>query len=206
MGDIAGAVEALRWAMIRGEPRVVLADALAEAIHTIARVGPMSGDPYRLAAELGMPPWRVQKAQRQARGWSTESVAAAMRLVATLNADVKGAAADADYVLEADYPTGRGTGGAARAPLTQSLFSVSASEDFRLAAWFLWMTPLLAALSRLAAGRLRQLGGLVLVSALGSLMERADRRVKRRFHRLVAQPAALVGAIALHLRLDVGHA
>ena len=100
MGDIAGAVEALRWAMIRGEPRVVLADALAEAVHTIARVGPMSGDPYRLAAELGMPPWRVQKAQRQARGWSTESVAAAMRLVATLNADVKGAAADADYVLE----------------------------------------------------------------------------------------------------------
>jgi len=100
-GDLAGAVEALRWAMIRGEPRVILADALAEAVHTIARVGPLSGDPYRLAAELGMPPWRVQKAQRQARGWSTESVATAMRLVATLNADVKGAAADADYVLEA---------------------------------------------------------------------------------------------------------
>ena len=99
-GDVAGAVEALRWAMIRGEPRVVLADALAEAVHAIARVGPMSGDPYRLAAELGMAPWRVQKAQRQARGWSTESVATAMRLVATLNADVKGAAADADYVLE----------------------------------------------------------------------------------------------------------
>lgn len=101
VGDVAGAVEALRWAMIRGEPRVVLADALAEAVHMIARVGPLSGDPYRLAAELGMPPWRVQKAQRQARGWSTQSVAEAMRLVATLNADVKGAAADADYVLEA---------------------------------------------------------------------------------------------------------
>jgi DNA polymerase III subunit delta len=99
-GDLAGAVEALRWAMIRGEPRVILADALAEAVHTIARVGPLSGDPYRLAAELGMPPWRVQKAQRQARGWSNESVATAMRLVATLNADVKGGAADADYVLE----------------------------------------------------------------------------------------------------------
>jgi DNA polymerase-3 subunit delta len=100
VGDVAGAVEALRWAMIRGEPRVVLADALAEAVHTIARVGPMSGDPYRLATELGLPPWRVKKAQRQARGWSTQSVAEAMRLVATLNADVKGAAADADYVLE----------------------------------------------------------------------------------------------------------
>jgi DNA polymerase III subunit delta len=100
-GDIAGALEALRWAMARGEPRVVLADALAEAVHTIARVGPLSGDPYRLAGELGMPPWRVKKAQRHARGWSTESVATALRLVAALNADVKGAAADADYVLEA---------------------------------------------------------------------------------------------------------
>jgi DNA polymerase-3 subunit delta len=99
-GDAAGAVEALRWAMIRGEPRVVLADALAEAVHTIARVGPLSGDPYRLASELGLPPWRVQKAQRQARGWTSKSVGAAMRLVAALNADVKGAAADADYVLE----------------------------------------------------------------------------------------------------------
>ncbi|BCO35350.1 DNA polymerase III subunit delta [Mycobacterium heckeshornense] len=100
-GDIAGAAEALRWAMMRGEPHVVLADALAEAVHTIARVGPLSGDPYRLAAELGMPPWRVQKAQRQARRWSRDTVAAAMKLVAALNADVKGAAADPDYALEA---------------------------------------------------------------------------------------------------------
>ena len=58
-GDIEGATEALRWAMMRGEPLVVLADALAEAVHTIGLVAPLSGDPYRLAAELGMPPWRV---------------------------------------------------------------------------------------------------------------------------------------------------
>ena len=100
VGDVAGAAEALRWAMMGGEPQVVLADALAEAVHTIARVGPLSGDPYRLAGELGMPPWRVQKAQKQARRWSRDSVAEAMRVVATLNADVKGAAADADYALE----------------------------------------------------------------------------------------------------------
>ncbi|OBB71641.1 DNA polymerase III subunit delta [Mycobacterium sp. 852014-52144_SCH5372336] len=101
VGDVAGAAEALRWAMMRGEPHVVLADALAEAVHTIARVRPLSGDPYRLASELGMPPWRVQKAQKQARRWSHTTVAEAMRLVAALNADVKGAAADADYALEA---------------------------------------------------------------------------------------------------------
>ncbi|BBX69428.1 DNA polymerase III subunit delta [Mycolicibacterium psychrotolerans] len=100
VGDVAGAAEALRWAMMAGEPHVVLADALAEAVHTIARVAPLSGDPYRLAGELGMPPWRVQKAQKQARRWSRDSVAEALRLVAALNADVKGAAADADYALE----------------------------------------------------------------------------------------------------------
>jgi DNA polymerase III subunit delta len=99
-GDVAGATEALRWAMMSGEPQVVLADALAEAVHAIARVGSLSGDPYRLAADLGMPPKRVQKVQKQARRWSRASVAEAMRLVATLNADVKGAAADADYALE----------------------------------------------------------------------------------------------------------
>ncbi|BBY76433.1 hypothetical protein MPRF_33320 [Mycolicibacterium parafortuitum] len=100
VGDVAGAAEALRWAMMAGEPHVVLADALAEAVHTIARVGPLSGDPYRLAGELGMPPWRVQKAQKQARRWSREKVAEAVHVVAALNADVKGAAADADYALE----------------------------------------------------------------------------------------------------------
>jgi DNA polymerase III subunit delta len=100
-GDVAGATEALRWAMMRGEPLVVLADALAEAVHTIGRVGPLSGDPYRLAAQLGMPPWRVQKAQKQARRWSRDTVATAMKVVAELNANVKGAVADADYALEA---------------------------------------------------------------------------------------------------------
>jgi len=100
VGDVAGSTEALRWAMMRGVPHVVLADALAEAIHAIARVGPLSGDPYRLSSELGMPAWRIQKAQKQSRRWSQDKVATAIRVVAALNADVKGAAADADYALE----------------------------------------------------------------------------------------------------------
>ena len=100
LGDVAGATESLRWAMSRGVAHVLLADALAEAVHAIARVGPLSGDPYRLAAEVGMPPWRIQKAQKQARRWSHARVAEALCLVAALNADVKGAAADPDYALE----------------------------------------------------------------------------------------------------------
>lgn len=100
-GDTAAAMEALRWATHRGVAHVLLADALADAVHTIARVGSAGrGDPFRMAAELGMPPWKIKKAQAQARSWTAESIGIALRVVAGLNADVKGVAADADYAVE----------------------------------------------------------------------------------------------------------
>ncbi|HSZ29873.1 MAG TPA: DNA polymerase III subunit delta [Pseudonocardiaceae bacterium] len=100
-GDHAGALELLRWAMQLGVPHVLVADALADAVRTVARVSASGGaDPYRLASTLGMPPWKVKKAMAQARGWERDGLAQAIQLVATLNADVKGVAADADYALE----------------------------------------------------------------------------------------------------------
>jgi len=100
-GDRAGAMEALRWATDRGVAHVLLADALADSVHTIARVGSAGrGDPFALAQQLGMPPWKVKKAQAQARGWNPAAIGAALRVVATLNADVKGGAADSGYALE----------------------------------------------------------------------------------------------------------
>jgi DNA polymerase-3 subunit delta len=100
-GDRAAALEALRWATDRGVPAVLLADALADSVNTIARVGSAGrGDPFRLASQLGMPPWKVKKAQAQARGWNAASVGKAMQVVAELNADVKGAAVSAEYALE----------------------------------------------------------------------------------------------------------
>ncbi len=101
MGDRAGALEALRWAIQLGVPHVLVADALADAVRTIARVSAVGrGDPFKLAGELGMPPWKVKKAQGQARGWEGDGLAAAMSVVADLNADVKGVAADSGYALE----------------------------------------------------------------------------------------------------------
>ncbi|MFR9751558.1 DNA polymerase III subunit delta [Nocardia sp. 004] len=100
-GDRPGAMEALRWASDRGVPHVVLADALADSVHTIARVGSAGrGDPFKLAQQLGMPPWKVKKAQAQARGWTVERIGSALHVVATLNAEVKGGAADSGYALE----------------------------------------------------------------------------------------------------------
>ncbi len=100
-GDRPGAMEAMRWATLRGVPPVLVADALADAVHTVARVASAGrGDPFKLAPQLGLPPWKVKKAQAQSRAWTPASVAAAMHVVTSLNADVKGEAADADYALE----------------------------------------------------------------------------------------------------------
>ncbi|GAB3492696.1 DNA polymerase III subunit delta [Amycolatopsis cihanbeyliensis] len=100
-GDRAAALETVRWAQQIGVPHVLVADALADAIRTIARVAAAGrGNPNQLAGELGMPPWKVRKAQGQVRGWGPDGLADAMRIVARLNAEVKGAAADPDYAIE----------------------------------------------------------------------------------------------------------
>jgi DNA polymerase-3 subunit delta len=100
-GDLPGALEALRWASMVGVPAVLVADALADAVRTVAKVGAAGrGDPFRMAGALGMPPWKVRKAQAQARGWRPAGVAIAMAVVAEVNAEVKGVAADPNYALE----------------------------------------------------------------------------------------------------------
>lgn len=100
-GDRAVALESLRWAVHRGVADVLLADALADAVRTLARVGAAGrGDPFGLASKLGMPPWKVRRAQAQVRGWSSAAVGQALQVVAALNADVKGAAADPGYAVE----------------------------------------------------------------------------------------------------------
>ncbi len=100
-GDVTGALEMLRWAMQLGVPHVLVADALADAVRTVAKVaGAGRADPFRLAGELGMPAWKVRKAQAQSRGWHPAGLVAAMQVVADVNADVKGVAVDAGYALE----------------------------------------------------------------------------------------------------------
>jgi len=100
-GDRAGALEALRWAELLGVPPVLVADALADALRTLAKVGSAGrGDPNRLAGVLGMPPWKVRKAQSQVRAWGPKSLAVAFDAAAEVNADVKGAAADTAYALQ----------------------------------------------------------------------------------------------------------
>ncbi|MGA8115876.1 MAG: DNA polymerase III subunit delta [Actinocatenispora sp.] len=100
VGDAAGALEALRWALHVGVDPVPIADALADGVRTASRVAGARGNAYQLASKLGVPPWKVERAQRQARGWLPEGLAQAMHAAAAANADVKGGAEDRAYALE----------------------------------------------------------------------------------------------------------
>lgn len=100
-GRGAEALETLRHALSIGVAEVLIADALADGIRSIARVASAGrADPYALARILGMPPWKVKKSAAQARGWTELGVRRALGVVADLNADVKGAAVSAPYALE----------------------------------------------------------------------------------------------------------
>jgi DNA polymerase III subunit delta len=102
VGDVTGALENLRWALSIGVPHVVIADALAEGARSVARVSAAGrrGSSYDLAQRLGMPTWKVKRAQAQSRGWTEAGIRQAMIVVAELNADVKGVAVDPGYALE----------------------------------------------------------------------------------------------------------
>ena len=101
-GDVAGALEAARWATQVGVAQVLVADALADGVRTVAKVAGSGrvGSSYQLASQLGMPPWKVERAQSAARHWSPAGLAWAVAVTARLNGEVKGLAADPDYAIE----------------------------------------------------------------------------------------------------------
>jgi DNA polymerase-3 subunit delta len=101
IGDVPGALEALRWALHVGVDPVPIADAIADGVRTVARVASAGrGNPYQLASSLGMPAWKIQRAQERSRGWTPEGLVDAMQAAAACNAAVKGGAEDRGYALE----------------------------------------------------------------------------------------------------------
>ncbi|MGK5742281.1 DNA polymerase III subunit delta [Micromonospora sp. URMC 103] len=101
VGDVPAALEALRWALHVGVDPVPIADALADGVRTVARVASAGrGSPYQLASSLGMPAWKIERAQRQGRGWTPDGLVVAMQAAAECNAAVKGGSDDRAYALE----------------------------------------------------------------------------------------------------------
>ena len=100
-GDLAGALELVRWwGMVKLE-HVLVTSAMASTLRAMAMVASAGRSPAGvLAGQLGMPSWKVEKTQRQVRGWRPEALVAAFQAVAEADADVKGDAANKDYAIE----------------------------------------------------------------------------------------------------------
>jgi DNA polymerase III subunit delta len=100
-GSLAEALAQLRWAMAIGTPPVLITSALARGIRTLGQVGTSRGKSTdALAAELGIPAWKIDKIRQQLRGWNSAGLARAHSAVAQADADVKGEGASAGYALE----------------------------------------------------------------------------------------------------------
>ena len=101
-GRLAEALEQLRWALATGVPPVLITSALAQGIRLLGRVGaaPRGKNSAALAAEVGAPPWKIDRVRQQLRGWHSDGVARALQIVAEADMQIKGEAASADYALE----------------------------------------------------------------------------------------------------------
>jgi DNA polymerase-3 subunit delta len=100
-GNAAAAIETLRWAFATGLDPILVSSSLAANLRLIAQVGAAgAGSPDAVAARLGMPAWKVRRAQDWLRRWRPDALARAVRAVAEADADVKGAGDDAAYAVE----------------------------------------------------------------------------------------------------------
>jgi len=102
-GRAGQAMEQLRWALSTGVAPVLVTSALASGLRGLGKYVSAAGGGMRdadLAREIGVPPWKLKTMRGQARGWDERGLAHALRAVAVADAEIKGAADDAEYALE----------------------------------------------------------------------------------------------------------
>jgi len=101
-GRLADAVQQLRWLLSVGASPLGVTAALALGLRALVRVaGAGRGSrPADLARDLGMPPWKVDRARQQLRGWTPTGMTEAIRAVAAADEEVKTGAADKSYAVE----------------------------------------------------------------------------------------------------------
>jgi len=100
-GNVAAALVELRLALQGGLDPVLVVSALSRQLRTVARVASAGrGTPDDLGRRLGIHPFAVKKAQKQARGWSPESLTAAHEVVAVADEEVKGGGTDPVFAVE----------------------------------------------------------------------------------------------------------
>ncbi|MDX6226374.1 MAG: polymerase subunit delta [Frankiales bacterium] len=100
-GDVAAALEQLRYALSNGVAPVLVVSALGQGLRGIAKVAAAGGGrSFDLARTLGMPAWKIDRVRRQLGGWHPDGLATALSAVAVADGAVKGAGVDPHYALE----------------------------------------------------------------------------------------------------------
>ncbi|POH73441.1 DNA polymerase III subunit delta [Arthrobacter glacialis] len=99
-GNAPVALSTLRHALATGVDPVPLVAALAMKVRQVAKVFSLRGSSAQLARDLGMSPWQVDAARRDAGHWSGEALVVAIKVLAEADAQVKGAAKDPVYAVE----------------------------------------------------------------------------------------------------------
>ncbi|NYE94365.1 DNA polymerase-3 subunit delta [Psychromicrobium silvestre] len=99
-GNGAVALSSLRHALSTGVDPVPLVASLAMKIRAVAKVYGARGSSAGLAKELGMAPWQVDQARREAERWTEEGLVEALQALALADAQVKGAGRDPVYAVE----------------------------------------------------------------------------------------------------------
>lgn len=102
-GNHGPAIEKLRWALSTGVAPVLVTSALAGSFRALGKYFEARADRRpepAIAKDVGVPPWKLKDLARQARAWSPAAVGDAIKAVAKADADVKGAAVDAEFALE----------------------------------------------------------------------------------------------------------
>ncbi|HEX4190873.1 MAG TPA: DNA polymerase III subunit delta [Marmoricola sp.] len=101
-GRPSKALEELRWALERGTAPVLITSAVAGGLRSLARykTAPRGMRSADLMREVGVPSWKLDILRDQAKGWDEDGLAAAIRLAANADAEIKGKAHDPAYALE----------------------------------------------------------------------------------------------------------
>ncbi|PFG31204.1 DNA polymerase III subunit delta [Paramicrobacterium agarici] len=99
-GRTAEALVGLRHALDSGADPVPVVAAFAMKVRAMAKVANAHGSSAQLASSLGMAPWQVDRARRDARGWTDEGLGRAILALAEADAAVKGAERDPVFAVE----------------------------------------------------------------------------------------------------------
>lgn len=99
-GRTAQALSMLRHALATGADPVPIVAALAMKVRAVAKVHGVRGSSMQLAKDLGMAPWQVDQARKEAQRFSSEALARCIRALAEADAQVKGESRDPVYAVE----------------------------------------------------------------------------------------------------------